>query len=201
MLSSLSSTLVRRVGLFGTMTRRAVPAATATFQKQQLYTPPKERSEEDKADFRFGFYGDENPEMREFFDSMEEKIEEVFNPELTPQEYKSLLAQARQTYAVDSPDGSSDGSMADEIQEIHKILDQAVNRKREIHARIDTLTEMMRARAAYAVDSPDGEDDGHVQEELQEVDRIIETSAMKKDAVTDNDKEVLKKRASDPEHW
>lgn len=195
---SLSSTLVRRVGMLG-VTKRAIPQVL----KKTMYTRPKERSGEEKIDFRYGFYGDENPEMREFFDSMEEKIEEIFNPEMTPQEQKSLLAQARRTYAVDSPDGSSDGSVADEIQEIHKILDQAVNRKREIHARIENLTEIMRVRvaAAYAVDSPDGEDDGHVQEELQEVHRIIHDSVPKEEPMADADKEMRKKRANDPEHW
>ena len=211
MLSLASSTFARRgAGIFGTImvTRRAVPAtATTTFfhQKRFLYTRPKERTDEEKADFRFGFYGDENPEMREFFDSMEDKIEEILNPTLTPQEQKSLMAQARRTFAVDSPDGSSDGSMAIEIQEIHKILDRAVNRQRELHVRIDTLTDRVRARkaaaAAYAVDSPDGEDDGHVQEELQEVDRIIQDSVLKKESMSDKDKEMLKQRASDPEHW
>ena len=196
---SLTSTLARRVGMLG-VTKRAVPLAL----KKTMYTRPKESSDETKIDFRYGFYGDENPEMREFFDSMEEKIEEIFNPEITPHEQKSLLAQARRTYAVDSPDGTSDGTVADEIQEIHKILDQAVSRKREIHARIDNLTEIMRARvaAAYAVDSPDGEDDGHIQEELQEVDRIIRDSALHEEKpLSDADKEMRKKRASDPEHW
>ena len=144
---------------------------------------------------------------REFFDSMEEKISEVFHPDMTPQEMKAVLIQAQRTYAVDAPDGVTDGSIADEIHEIHKILHAAVTRKQEIHGRLESLTAAMKVRAAkagYAVDSPDGEDDGHVQEEQHEVDRLINesspASASKKQPVSGKD-DMSKKRASDPEHW
>ena len=208
-MSSLSI-LLRRAGMLG-MTKRALPALSSCHNhltaKATMYTKPKVPNEEDKIDFRYGFYGDENPEMREFFDSMEEKISEAFHPDMTPQEMKAVLIQAQRTYAVDAPDGVTDGSIADEIHEIHKMLDAAVTRKQEIHGRLESLTAAMKVRAAkagYAVDSPDGEDDGHVQEEQHEVDRLINesspASASKKQPVSGKD-DMIKKRASDPEHW
>jgi hypothetical protein len=61
------------------------------------------------------------------------------------------------------------------------------------------------ALGSYAVDAPDGEPDGHIQEEMTEIRQVIEEAAIGEDAASIRAQqavrnEILKDRARDPEH-
>jgi hypothetical protein len=104
-------------------------------------------------------------------------------------------------YAVDAPDGESDGHVQEEMAEIRHILDDAalfenadeILREREINARV------------FAVDAPDGNPDGRDQEELVEVRHIIDDASTGEDASSIRyqhaaQDQIRKDRARDPEH-
>jgi hypothetical protein len=152
------------------------------------------------------FYGGQNPAMKEFFSSMEDAIKKSLH-QVKDKKYAELLqkifinAKSSYGYAVDAPDGISDGTVAEELKQIHKMLDTVVERKEELDVRLDRMATRM--REAYAVDSPDGESDGHIREEVEEVKRIIDDTAKvlsKKDNQKIEDA-LRRKRAGDPEHW
>jgi len=125
----------------------------------------------------------ENPEMTKLLDSMQ------------------LRAQ-QNAYAVDAPDGMADASIAEEIEQINKMMNEAAEHKEEIKARGDEM--IARMREAYAVDAPDGEVDGHFKEELEEVKHIIDEAGtslktgLKKDQTKEN---LSRNRADDIEYW
>ena len=164
-----------------------------------------EQQREDRL-HRYAFYGDENPHMREFFDSMEASIAKRLH-QVKDRKYAEVLqkmffdVRSSYGYAVDSPDGVSDGSVAEELKEINRILDNVVERQEELDAAVDRMTARM--REAYAVDGPDGEVDGHIQEEVEEVRRIIEDAAkcMNKTDKQKMEEALRRQRAGDPEHW
>ena len=80
--------------------------------------------------------------------------------------------------AVDGPDGEPDGELLDELRQIQFILEDVVARKEEIMGRLAKIQAQMEdAKKTFAVDSPDGEVDGHILEELDEVKHIIEDAA------------------------
>lgn len=199
-MSSLSL-LVRRAGL---LTSKRAGRLSSTALKATFSTQPKLKNKNEKVTFRHDFYGDENPEMREFFDSMEEAIKKslhLVKDKESAEKLQNIYLDAKDVYAVDAPDGVSDGSVKEEMQQINMLFDNVSQRTNEVQARLQKLTGMM--REAYAVDSPDGEVDGHIKEEMEEVKRIIDDSS-KVEHKNDMDaiKEALrKKRASDPEHW
>lgn len=190
----------RRFGLL-VSTKRAMPMAARALSTQ---AKPKKQNEERV--FRQPFYGDENPEMREFFDSMEEAIRKTLH-QIKDRKHAEVLqkifvdAKSSYGYAVDAPDGISDGSVTEELQEIHRILDNVVEQKQELDVRLDRMAARM--REAYAVDSPDGEVDGHIQEEAEEVKRIIDDAAkfLNKPEKQKMEDALRRQRAGDPEHW
>lgn len=200
-MSSLSM-IVRRVGLLA-CTRRALPRLGPTALKALLSTSTKVKNEE-KVDF-IRDYNYENPDLQEFYDSWEKmakKSHHVVNDKENAKEMMDIMAQAKKTFAVDAPDGIADGSIMEEMDNIHKIFDEVSEHKKEVQVRIDKLAAMM--REGYAVDSPDGENDGHLREELEEVQHIIDEAAKSpdKDPKKDKIKEAeARKRAADPEHW
>ena len=98
------------------------------------------------------------------------------------------------TYAVDAPDGESDGRFEEEMQEVHHIIAEPGNKKRDV----SNMKE-------FAVDSPDGEADRDKQDQMMDASHQIDEMS-----VTENKAQVEAKhqmetrikhdRARDPEH-
>jgi hypothetical protein len=116
---------------------------------------------------------------------------------LSMTELKVLMEEAKKTYAVDAPDGETDGSLKEEMEEVAHIIEDSA----KIHlAPPEDLY--------YAVDAPDGEVDGHLQEEIEEVNRLIDDAAeMERGELREKilrrhraDAAIRKDRARDPEH-
>lgn len=118
------------------------------------------------------------------------------------------------TFAVDSPDGEVDGHLREEMVQVSKLINDAaavetgILRERILqeHAMEDALAKD--ALKIFAVDSPDGDSDGHVVEEMEEIKHIIDDAAeMEKGEVLDQilrrhklEEDVAKELARDPEH-
>jgi hypothetical protein len=65
-----------------------------------------------------------------------------------------------------------------DAQEIINLFEDAGKQKKDIAAQIVKLKlRMADAKKTFAVDAPDGETDGHMQEEMEEVNRIIDDDA------------------------
>lgn len=144
-------------------------------------------------------------------------------------ELKSLFAQAKHNYAVDAPDGEPDGHLVEEINDAQATLEEATaakhveeledhlvnlqamfqsgaaERKEELQERLDQLKVLMEKTKVFAVDSPDGEVDGHIQEEMEEINHMIDGAAAREDKEKIEyqhkmEDAVRKDRARDPEH-
>lgn len=119
-------------------------------------------------------------------------------------ELRALIKSA--PIAVDAPDGETDGHLRDELMEIQAIFDDVAAHKEEINARLEKLQAAMAdAEKTYAVDSPDGEVDGHLQEEMEEIEHIIKDAAAHEDGAKIErqhkmEAAVRKEQARDPEH-
>jgi hypothetical protein len=87
---------------------------------------------------------------------------------------KRLVREARQTLAVDSPEGIPDGEVKDNIAEVNRLIQAAANHE-------DTA-EILAAQRIVAVDGPDGNPDGSTGEDLREIDRLIDHAATHEDA-------------------
>ena len=117
-------------------------------------------------------------------------------------------------FAVDSPDGDVDGRRREEMVQVSTLINDAaaletgILRERilEEHATEDALAKD--GLKIFAVDSPDGDSDGHVGEEMEEIKHIInDASEMEKGEVLDQilrrhklEEDVAKEHARDPEH-
>ena len=121
---------------------------------------------------------------------------------------EQIAEAAKRTLAVDAPDGEPDVELSVEIEQVASIIDDvaktenmiAIKRKHQIEADIAAG-----AKSTLAVDAPDGDSDGHVLEELQEIDQMIDDAALleDKEAIVRQHKAeeaVRKDRARDPEH-
>jgi hypothetical protein len=107
----------------------------------------------------------------------------------------------RRVYAVDAPDGESDGRVQEEMMEIRNIVDDA--------ARFENAQEILRDRESsarvFAVDAPDGQPDGCVHEELAEIKHMIDDASALEDVKAIQyqhaaQEQIRKDRARDPEH-
>ena len=119
-------------------------------------------------------------------------------------------------FAVDSPDGEVDGHIGEQMIEINHIIDDAS--KIEVGSLRDQIIkehEQVESMAKdgmkfFAVDSPDGENDGYVSDEMDEINHIIEDAAIAEAKGTacreeierrhQVEKEVASERARDTEH-
>jgi septation ring formation regulator EzrA len=138
---------------------------------------------------------------------MEEQLEEM----------KQAIEAMHTNFAVDAPDGESDGHIEEELDEVKYIIDHtrkiqetlgelkktytkkqeailqtqtvkwmdpdeiealfdiAGRQKKEMEEQLKALKKSIQAmKTNYAVDAPDGETDGHIEEELEEVKYIID---------------------------
>jgi hypothetical protein len=137
------------------------------------------------------------PEERAKFQASMEKV-------------KQMVKEAERITAVDAPDGASDADYSEELRRVQAILDHSKKatpeQREELQARMARMkTTMAEAEHTAAVDAPDGESDGHIQEELTEIRKIIDDAALHedKDFVKYEHKmedAVRKERARDPEH-
>jgi hypothetical protein len=202
-MSSLSL-FARRLSL--TVAARG-PAVVRTFAKATLTTEGAKKISETLANKPTADYYDDtvmHDQFRILEDMLEKNLHNIDEEEV--EELRQLIKTAPKTFAVDAPDGETDGHWGEEMKEVNAILEDVAAHKDEIKARLSKLKEMMKEnQKIFAVDSPDGEDDGHLKEELEEINHIIE------DAAEHEDKEkieyqhkmedaVRKERARDPEH-
>ena len=108
---------------------------------------------------------------------------------------------------------SSTSSEPQQFEEIGGLTTEQLLVLNEAFGKIDTMqAELRNLRAkvqeldpTFGVDAPDGDSDGHVQEELQEVKHIIDEAAQHEDANLINkqhelEDDVHKFHARDPEH-
>jgi hypothetical protein len=118
---------------------------------------------------------------------------------------QAQMEEAQKTFAVDSPDGEVDGHTLEEIMEINHIIEDAAahedTREIEYQHKMDEEAQ----KKIFAVDSPDGEVDGHTLEEITEINHIIDDAAAHEDTRKIEyqhkmDEAVRKDRARDPEH-
>jgi len=190
---------------FCSLTRRAV---LAPFRRMQ--TPSTLPSSVSKIAFSSGAKAGDYSNLQEQLEAVEhmfEANEDVLGPEHKKQmqELRSMLAQAKHSYAVDAPDGEPDGHLVEEISDAQATLEAtaaathkeeledhlvniqamfergAVETKEDLKAQMDHLKVLMEKRKIFAVDSPDGEVDGHIQEEMEEINHIIDDAAARKD--------------------
>lgn len=202
----------RRSMTTAAVSRRTAPVFAQTALRAWMSsTASKDPIEPANSDY----YDDSNPSMHAQFEILEQMIEK--NLHLTTSgggtidkdELKRLLHVAKTNYAVDAPDGDSDEHLLAEMKEINKIISEDAAHQDEIQARIKKLKAAMReAEKIYAVDSPDGEDDGHLAEEMEEIKHLIDDAAiaengeLKKKILYQHkmEKAVQAERARDPEH-
>jgi len=101
-------------------------------------------------------------------------------------EMKSMVEAAKTNYAVDAPDGESDGHLEEELEQVNHIIEEAshaIDPTKVTAEQVAQAKNIIKAAAAnYAVDAPDGESDGRIEEELEEIKRIIDEEAEKKTA-------------------
>ena len=111
----------------------------------------------------------------------------------------------KKIYAVDAPDGETDGHINEEMEEItHIIDDAAVLEDTDAVKREHQMAEELNKKI-FAVDAPDGETDGHINEEMEEITHIIDDAAVLEDKQAIIRKHALetavrKEHAKDPEH-
>lgn len=68
-------------------------------------------------------------------------------------------------------------------KDIEDLMDLQATHKREMKEQLEELRRAVEAaKTNYAVDAPDGECDGHLEDEMEEVNHIIEEAAHKKAA-------------------
>jgi len=146
--------------------------------------------------------------MHDEFQVLEDMLEKNWH-DVSEEEMKHLRDLATMKHApmaVDGPDGDSDGHMAEELAEVKAIIDDVAAHKEEIKARLQKVAaRVAENKKTFAVDSPDGETDGHIQEEMEEIKHIIEDAAAHEDKQKvlyqhKMEAAVRKDRAKDPEH-
>lgn len=121
---------------------------------------------------------------------------------------KQMLLDARQVFAVDAPDGDSDGHVNEELFQVNRIIEEASQHEDKdavIKQHMATERILKEQGKVFAVDAPDGDSDGHVQEEMHEVNRIIEEASQSEDkqAIIMQHKvqeKIQMERAKDAEH-
>jgi hypothetical protein len=214
--------MARRMALVASRRVRPTPALFSLASKIALST------QADKA----GDYSNLHEQMEAVEHMFETANQDSLDPEHKKQiqELKAMLAQVKHSYAVDAPDGEPDAHLVEELSDAQAILeasaaakhreelrDHLVNiqamfqrgtaeeRKEELQERLDDLKVLMEKTQAFAVDSPDGEVDGHIQEEMEEIKHIIDDAAVLEDKKKIEyqhkmDDAVRKDRARDPEH-
>jgi len=117
---------------------------------------------------------------------------------------RAKMEDAKRTYAVDGPDGDSDGHLKEEMLEINHIIEDAAAHE-DKEAILRQRAAQAEALKTFAVDGPDGDSDGHLKEELSEINHIIDDAAVleDKDAVVRKHKvedKLRKEHTRDPEH-
>ena len=141
--------------------------------------------------------------MHDQFEILEKMLDEGLVDRKKVSELKAMWPKVT---AVDAPDGASDAELAAEMKEIQAIFDDVAAHKDEINARLAKLHAIMKEnQKIFAVESPDGEVDGHIAEEMEEIKHIIDDAAKleDKDQIDYQHKmegAVRKERARDPEH-
>jgi outer membrane protein assembly factor BamB len=93
--------------------------------------------------------------------------------------------ETKHTLAVDAPDGETDWHLQEEKLEINHIIEATANfEDPAVLKKKHMMEENMAAAAAktFAVDAPDGDSDGHLQEELYEIKHIIDEASKVEDA-------------------
>ena len=123
-------------------------------------------------------------------------------------ELEALLEQAKTIFAVDAPDGDTDAHLAAEMEEINHIIEDTAKFEdaEEVFAAHEAEAKLAEdASHTIAVDGPDGDPDGHAQEDLLEVKKLIEQAAQVEDKGEIDlrhlaDAKVRKSHARDPEH-
>jgi len=135
--------------------------------------------------------------MAEEFRILEQQLEEGL---------KSMDNFMKLPFAIDAPDGESDGHLKGELAEAKAIFDDMAAHKEEIRERLAAIKELVEdAKKIYAVDSPDGDSDAHMADEMAEVDNIINFAAEHEDKKKIEkehklQQDVRKFHAKDPEH-
>ncbi|CAB9507372.1 expressed unknown protein [Seminavis robusta] len=190
-MSSLSLLLTRRTTL--TLASRA---GSRLFVARAMNSS----SAQPKKDYFNATSDDTN--MHDQFQILEGLLEDNLNKaDKNRQALKRLVPMA-----VDATDGETDGHVQDELREIQVLLEEVAVSKEEIKERLAKLhVQMEEAQKIFAVDSPDGEVDGHIEEEMEEIKHIIDDAAEHedKDKIEYQHKmedAVRKDRARDPEH-
>jgi BMFP domain-containing protein YqiC len=98
-----------------------------------------------------------------------------YNPKEIEAELKAKHEKA--LHALDDSQGDFDiPKTPKQMQELHDLY----HRINELESDLAEVKGMLRdAKRTFAVDAPDGESDGHIQEELEEIKHIIDDSAPK----------------------
>ena len=190
MASSSISIFARRLSVAAAPRLRllAAPARIAFSTQSQKITDPNDTHMHD--------------EFRILETMLEENLHMVDEDKVA--ELRALMKSA--PIAVDAPDGETDGHLREEMLEIQAIFEDVAPHKEQINARLSKLQALIaEAEKTYAVDAPDGEVDGHLQEEMEEINHIIVDAAAHEDSAKidrkhKNEKAVRKEQARDAEH-
>jgi hypothetical protein len=111
----------------------------------------------------------------------------------------AMMADAKKYYAVDGPDGDSDGHIKEELEEVNHIIADTAAMDR------DTARQLADMQKIYAVDSPEGDPDAIVNEEAQVINSILADAAASEEATKIKHRHKMESavrndRAKNPEH-
>jgi hypothetical protein len=120
----------------------------------------------------------------------------------------AFAEETKHTLAVDAPDGETDWHVKQEKLEINHIIDETANfEDPAVMEKKHKMEENVARTVAktFAVDAPDGESDGHGQEELYEIKHIIDDASKVEDAAEINlrhqaDQKIRQMHSRDAEH-
>lgn len=120
---------------------------------------------------------------------------------------KDLLEEGRKIVGVEGPDGEPDWVLQREEQVVQEIIEEQAHLEDAEAVRYEHKLQeqaIQEAKKTFAVDSPDGEVDGHILEEKAEINHIIDDQVVleDQDAIQKAhmaEKAVRKEQARDPE--
>jgi hypothetical protein len=174
-------------------------ASSRRFVGEQQKTQVKDQRDDDKNRFS-------KEEYRRFLDRVMDKTTKM----------ESSMESLKEQAAASRNNASTGSTMC--ASEMDALFQEQKKHKQDVSQELSEIQSLLRGFAGtaggntklYAVDAPDGDCDGHVLEELEEVAHIIEdesAAATKKNTNPPGahklkaKEEVLKQRAGDPEHW
>ena len=127
---SFALQIMRRAALY----RKAVPAAASFCRTMTSYNPKEIESELKKEHYKAQHAFDDSrgdfdaPKTAEQMKELNHLYHKIDALERDLASAKAMLRDAQRTFAIDAPDGESDGHIQEEMEEIKNIIDNAASK-------------------------------------------------------------------------